>query len=107
MVELRKVGLVGLELTQILLLILYYSEYEGLVEWTGVGLVGLELTGTLLLILYYSEYEGLVEWTGVVLVGLELTGTLLRTARTQALQTAITATALLSDKLVADLMKPR
>jgi len=49
----------------------------------------------------------LVEWTGVGLVGLELTGTLLRTARTQALQTAITATALLSDKLVADLMKPR
>ena len=49
----------------------------------------------------------MVEWTGVGLVGLELTGTLLRTARTQALQTAITATALLSDKLVADLMKPR
>ena len=51
------VGLVRLELTRTLLLILYFSEYKDLVEWTGVGLVGLELTGTFPLILYYSEYK--------------------------------------------------
>jgi len=47
------------------------------------------------------------EWEEAGLLGLELGSTLLRTSRTHALKTAITAMALLSDKLVRDLMKPR
>lgn len=47
------------------------------------------------------------EWEEVGLLGLQLATTLLRTGRTHALNTAVTAAALLCDKLVIDLMKPR
>ena len=50
---------------------------------------------------------GTAEWNEAVLLGLELCSTLLRTGGTHALQTTITAVALLVDKLVAALLKPR
>jgi len=49
-----------------------------------------------------SDLPSATEWDQVVLLGVELASVLLRTGRTHALKTTITAVALLSDKLVND-----
>ena len=55
----------------------------------------------------YTHTTGTTEWNETLLLSLELCSTLLRTGGTHALQTTITAVALLVDKLVAALLKPR
>jgi len=54
-----------------------------------------------------SDLPATEEWSEPVLHGLELCSTLLRTSRTHALNTVITAVAILVDKLVAVLIRPR
>jgi len=46
-------------------------------------------------------------WSSVRQVGLQLVGTLVRVGRRQAVTTAVTAAALMSDKIVGDLLSPR